>query len=69
MAKRKQRRCSWRAFHVNGNGEIWLITQDIRRRRNFRTGERYLGVIPRKKIHHRARMMGVAVIFRLKHWK
>jgi len=69
MTARKPRRCSYRTIQVNHNSEAWLITQDIRRQRNPRTGERYLGKLTPRLIKLRAKQMGATCIIRLKRWK
>lgn len=69
MAKRKLRKCSYRTFQINTAGEVWLITQDSRRKRSFRTGERYLGCLHNHIVLRMAKQMGVALIIRVKKWK
>lgn len=66
---RKPRKCSYRTLQVNHNNEVWCITQDIRRRRNPRTGESYLGILSPRNLRRYAKQMGATSIIRLKVWK
>lgn len=69
MNKRKPMKCSYRTFQINHNNEVWCITQDIRRKRNFRTGEHYMGRLTEKQIQAFTKQMGISLIIRLKQWK
>lgn len=62
-------KCSYRTFQINHNGEVWCITQDIRRRRNHRTGESYMGILSERQIQHYKKVMNIRLVIRLKTWK
>lgn len=61
-------KCSYRTFQINNNNEVWCVTQDIRRRRNHRTGCRYMGKLSERQIKRYTKQMQIRLVIRLKHW-